>query len=311
MDGKNAEGSMEIRKTRWNLKKNGILYVMLIPAFALLAIFSYYPLYGLVIAFQNFMPGKGFWGSQWVGLRNFRMFFMMPDGLQVVRNTFVIAVSKIIFGNLTSIVFALLLNEVRVLRYKRMVQTLVYLPHFLSWVVVGGVFIDLLGSRGIVNLILSLFGAKPVAFLGNASIFPVTIVVTDIWKGFGWGAIIYLAALSNVDVQLYEAAIIDGANKWQQVFYITIPALLPTIAVVYTLALGNVLNAGFEQVLMLYNPVVYSTGDIIDTYTYRAGLEQFRYSYSAAVGMFKSVVAGALIILSYRLVYRYSDYRIF
>ncbi|MCL2867376.1 MAG: ABC transporter permease subunit [Clostridia bacterium] len=302
---------MEIRKTRWNLKKNGILYVMLIPAFALLAIFSYYPLYGLVIAFQNFMPGKGFWGSQWVGLRNFRMFFMMPDGLQVVRNTFVIAVSKIIFGNLTSIVFALLLNEVRVLRYKRMVQTLVYLPHFLSWVVVGGVFIDLLGSRGIVNLILSLFGAKPVAFLGNASIFPVTIVVTDIWKGFGWGAIIYLAALSNVDVQLYEAAIIDGANKWQQVFYITIPALLPTIAVVYTLALGNVLNAGFEQVLMLYNPVVYSTGDIIDTYTYRAGLEQFRYSYSAAVGMFKSVVAGALIILSYRLVYRYSDYRIF
>ncbi len=297
---------------KWTIKRNRVLYLMLVPTTVFLLIFNYYPLYGLVISFQDYYPGKGFFGSPWVGLKWFKQLASMPDSGQILYNTMFIAMMKIIFTNVVSIIFALLLNEIARIKFKRVTQTLVYLPHFLSWVVVGGVFIDLLSGNGLINLFFKqVLNLEAIPFLSSSRLFPYTLIVTDIWKGFGWGAIIFLASLSGIDPLLYEAAIVDGANRWKQTIHITLPGMMATIILVMTLALGRVLNAGFEQVLVLYSPVVYSTGDIIDTYVYRVGLEQFQFSLSTAVGMFKSVVAMALISVSYFLAFKFTDYRIF
>ncbi|MFS0787978.1 ABC transporter permease subunit [Shouchella sp. 1P09AA] len=300
------------KKQAWNMKRNWPLHVLVLPAIIFAIIFNYIPLAGIVMAFQDFKPWEGFLGSQWVGFDNFIRIFEFQEGRQVIWNTLVISTFKIIFQLVVPIMFALLLNEVRIMAYKRSIQTLVYLPHFLSWVILGGILLDLLSvDGGLVNQFIGFLGMDPIFFLGDSDWFRVTVIASDVWKDFGFSAIIFLAALAGINPSLYEAAIVDGANRFQQVLYITLPSLLPITIVVATLALGNILNAGFDQIFNLYNPLVYDKGDIIDTYVYRQGLLGGNFSYATAVGAFKSVIAFILIVTGYRLAYKYANYRIF
>ncbi len=285
-------------------------HVMLIPAVILVFIFSYIPLYGLIIAFQKYNPAMGF-ASPWVGLGNFVYLFNQPNFVQTIWNTFYIAFFKIIGGILVPVTFSLLLNEVSKTSLKRFFQTVVYVPNFLSWVIIAGVFIDILSNNGLVNQFLGVFGLAPISFLGKPELFPWTMIVTDIWKTFGFGTVIYLAALTSIDPGLYEAAVVDGARRWKQTVHITLPMLMPMIILMLVLSLGNVLNAGFDQIYNMYSPIVYKTGDIIDTYVYRLGIEKAQYSFGTAVGMFKSVVSALLICLSYFLADRLAGYRVF
>lgn len=298
-------------KTKWNIKHNWSLYLMLIPAGVLLAIFSYYPMYGVSIAFQDYQPVYGFSGSPFVGLKWFKYVFEMPDFKEILTNTLVMAIGKIVAGTIMSIIFALLLNEIKNIRYKKVVQTIVYLPYFLSWVIIGGIFVDLLSANGLINQIINLFGYESITFLGDNRYFRGTMIFTDVWKGFGYGAIIYLAAITGIDPQLYESARMDGANRFQQALHVTLPGILPTIILLATLSIGNILNAGFDQILIMYNEVVYETGDIIDTFVYRVGLQSAQFSLSTAVGLFKSVVSFIMIGISYILARKFADYRIF
>lgn len=237
--------------------------------------------------------------------------FSQPNFLRSIWNTFYIAGFKIIGGIVVPVLFALLLNEVRHNIVKRTFQTLVYIPHFLSWVILAGVLMDLLSNDGLVNQMLMSCGFGMVNFLGDPKVFPWTLILSDIWKSFGFGTVVYLAALTSIDPGLYEAAIMDGANRWKQTVYITIPMIMPTIVLMTILAIGSILNAGFDQVYNLYSPIVYSSGDIIDTYVYRLGVEQAQYSVGTAIGLFKSVVSGALICISYYLADRFAGYRVF
>jgi len=286
-------------------------HLMLLPGIVLLILFSIVPMFGITIAFQNFKPGLGFWRSEWVGLDNFKYLFELPDSRIILFNTLFIAIGKIIANMIVPVVFALLLNEVRAAWLKRSVQTIVYLPHFLSWVILAGILSDLLSMDGLINQMLGAFGAKPIMFLGSNSWFPSIVIGSDVWKEFGFGTIVYLAALTGINPSLYEAAAIDGATRMQQLRYITLPSLKPTIILLATLSLGNVLNAGFDQIFNLYNPLVYDSGDIIDTYVYRAGLLQVQYGLATAVGLLKSVISFILIIISYALASKFANYRIF
>ncbi|MBT2293210.1 sugar ABC transporter permease [Paenibacillus albidus] len=292
------------------LKQQSPYHLMLIPSIALVFIFSYIPFYGLVIAFQKYNPGLGF-NSPWVGWDNFEHVFNQPNFVRTIWNTLYMSAFKIIGGIIIPVVFALLLNEVAKSSIKRTFQTLVYIPNFLSWVIMAGILLDILSADGIINNFLSIFGLKPVPFLGSPSIFPWTMIVSDIWKGFGFGTVVYLAALTSIDPGLYEAAVIDGAKRWKQTLHITLPLLMPTVVLMSVLSLGSVLNAGFDQIFNLYSPVVYQTGDIIDTYVYRLGIQQAQYSISAAVGLFKSVISCILVGVSYILAYKVANYRIF
>lgn len=285
-------------------------HLMLIPGVVLVFIFSYLPFYGLIISFQDYNPGLGF-NSPWVGMENFHHVFQQPNFIRTIWNTLYMSIFKIIGGIVVPVIFALLLNEVAHMFIKRTFQTLVYLPNFLSWVIMAGIMIDILSSEGIVNSFLGLFGVGPISFLGSPSIFPWTMIVTDIWKGFGFGTVVYLAALTSIDPGLYEAAVMDGARRWKQTLYITLPLLAPTIVLMSVLSLSNVLNAGFDQIFNLYSPAVYESGDIIDTYVYRLGIQQAQYSVGTAVGLFKSVVSCVMVALSYFLADRVAGYRIF
>lgn len=294
------------------LIRNLPLHFMLLPAMALLFIYNYIPLVGNLMAFEKFSPTRGLFGSKWIGLDNFRYVLAMPDTLQVLFNTFYIALLKIIAGILIPVVVALLLNEIVNIRYKRLLQTLIYFPHFLSWVILAGVLIDILSpSAGIIGKMFSSVGLKPIFFLGDSNWFPYTLVLTESWKEFGFGTIVYLAALTGIDPNLYEAAVIDGANRWKQVLYITIPGIMPIVMLMTILSMGNILNAGFDQVFNLYSPQVYRTGDILDTLVYRIGLIDAQYGVATAVGLFKSAVSFTLLALSYALAYKYTDYRVF
>ncbi|MFS0724779.1 ABC transporter permease [Paenibacillus sp. 1P07SE] len=284
---------------------------MLLPAVLVTIVFAYVPMGGLVMAFQDFKPYDGIFGSPFVGLEHFRFMFEYPDSKQVILNTLIIAGLKIVFGLLVPFGFAILLNEIRMILYKRVVQTLVYLPHFISWVILGAILTDMLSSEGIVNRTLSALGLDPVFWLGDGNWFRFTVVVSDIWQNFGFNTIVFLAALAGVNPSLYEAAEVDGANRWRQTLHITMPAMIPIAVVVGTLSLGNILNAGFDQIFNLYNPLVYDKGDIIDTFVYRTAILNGQYSFGTAVGMFKSVVGLVLIVISYRLAARYAGYRIF
>lgn len=288
------------------------LHLMLLPGVILVFIYSYLPLAGIAIGFQKFMPSKGLFGSKWVGLDNLQYMLNMPDIRQVVWNTFYISILKIVFGQLVPIVIALLLNEIAVQRIKKLFQTLIYLPHFLSWIILGGILVDILSpGHGIVNQFLGLFGVKPIYFLGNNDWFPFTLVVSDIWKEFGFNTIVYLAALTSINPSLYEAAYMDGAGRWKQTWHVTLPGMMPIIVLLATLSLGNVLNAGFDQVFNLYSPAVYESGDIIDTLVYRTGLVDMQYGVATIVGLFKSLVSLVLISVSYWAAYRFANYRIF
>ncbi|MEC0241266.1 ABC transporter permease subunit [Paenibacillus dokdonensis] len=286
-------------------------YLMLLPGMVWLVMFSIVPMFGIAMAFQNYNPGAGLFKSEWVGLDNFKYMFQLNDSKTVILNTFIIAVGKIVFNLLIPLIFAILLNELRSLRYKKLVQTVVYLPHFLSWVIMSTIVIGIFGYYGVVNTIIGMFGVDPKLFMADAGIFRQLLIGTDVWKEFGYNAIIYLAALTGVNPNLYEAAAIDGANRWQLIRRVTLPALTTTVVLLGVLSLGNVLNAGFDQVYNLYNPLVYSTGDILDTWVYRLGLQNLQFSLATAAGLFKSVISFVLIFISYRLAYRYADYTVF
>ncbi len=291
-------------------KKQWQYHLMLLPGVILVLIFSYIPLYGVIIAFQDYNPGMGF-SSPWVGLENFKYLFSQPAFLRTIWNTFYIAFFKLIGGIVVPVFFALLLNELISNKLKRVFQTLIYIPNFLSWVIMAGVMMDLLAKNGAFNELLTSLGLPAINFLGSPEVFPWTMIVSDIWKGFGFGTVVYLAALTSIDPGLYESAILDGATRWQQIRYITIPLLMPTIILMTVLALGSVLNAGFDQIFNLYSPIVYETGDIIDTYVYRLGIQQAQYSVGAAIGLFKSVVSCIMVGLSYILADKLAGYRIF
>lgn len=300
-------------RTTWKqeVRHNWPLYVMILPSFVLAIIFCYLPMGGLIMAFQNYKPWLGIIGSEFVGMENFRQIFEFRESYQAIINTLIIAVSKIILGLIVPVMMALLLNEVRNVGLKKGIQTLVYLPHFLSWVTVAGMLRDILGLDGIVNSFLQKFGVEPIFFLGEAGMFRQIAVISDLWKGFGFGMIVYLAAISNIDQGLYEAAEMDGANRLQQTLYITLPGITPMIIVMATLSLGNVLNAGFDQIFNLYSPLTYGTGDIIDTYVYRQSLVNGQYSFGTAVGLFKSAIGLSLTVVSYKIAYKFAGYRIF
>ncbi len=284
---------------------------MLIPAMILLILFSFIPMGGIVMAFQDYKPWLHISGSEWVGLDNFRYLFEREDSMQVIWNTLIIAVLKMIFNLLVPFIFAIMLNEVRKLAIQRTIQTLVYLPHFLSWVILGGILLDLLSTDGFVNQILGSFGVQPIFFLGDNNWFRFTVILTDVWKEFGYNTIVFLAALAGINPSLYEAAEIDGANRWKQTRFITMPSLIPMVVVVGTLALGNVLNAGFDQIFNLYNPLVYQKGDIIDTFVYRTAIQNGEMGFGTAIGLFKSAISMVLILVSYQLAKKWAGYRIF
>ncbi|MGN0971613.1 MAG: ABC transporter permease [Aristaeellaceae bacterium] len=295
-------------------KKNLPLHLMLIPGVILLFIFAYVPMGGIVIAFQKFKPALGLFSpkQKWVGLGNFEFVLSLPNTMGVLRNTLVMAVGKIVLKTLFSIVFALLLNELRNKTYKRTVQTIVYFPHFLSWIILSTIFVDLLSpSTGIVNKLIYLLTGKTIFFLGDPTWFPLTMILLEVWKEFGFGTIIYLSAITGIDPTLYEAAAIDGAGRFKQTMNITLPGIQQTIILLAVLDLGNILNAGFDQVYNMYNSMVMETGDIIDTLVYRLGFSGGQYGPSTAVGLFKSAVSMVLIASTYYIAYRKFDYQIF
>lgn len=288
------------------------LHLMLLPAVVFLGIYNYLPMIGNVMAFQRFNPVRGFFGSRWTGMENLNYVFTMPDFPSVLWNTFFIAIMKMAAGIIVPVFFALLLNEVRSQRYKRTLQTIVYFPHFLSWVILASMMVDILSpSTGIVGMAMRAVGLQPVYWLGDPKVFPYTLVLTETWKEFGFGTIVYLAALTAIDPNLYEAAMIDGASRMQQTWYVTLPGILPVVMLMAILSMGSILNAGFDQVFNLYSPQVYATGDILDTLVYRLGIEDVQFGVATAVGLFKSLVSFVMLVISYTLAYKYTDYRVF
>ncbi|RRJ67847.1 sugar ABC transporter permease [Paenibacillus oralis] len=284
-----------------NVKKYWMLYAMALPGIFFFIIFKYVPLAGSVIAFQDYRILGGILGSPWVGLDNFKFIFTYQDFYNVLRNTAVIAFYKLVFGFPAPIILALLLNELRIMLAKRIMQSLFYLPHFLSWVVVGGIVFELLASKGVVNAIRGWWGLEPVLFMQEESYFRPIVVLSSIWKEAGWGTIIYLAAITGINPNLYEAAVMDGAGRWKQTLYITLPTLFPTILTLFLLNIGNFLELGFDQIYNLLTPMTYAVGDIIETYVYRAGVLQGQYSVTTAIGLFQSVIGFILLWIFNRL----------
>ena len=288
-------------------------HLMLLVPVIIVFIYMYLPMGGLVIAFQKFIPAKGLFGDQkWVGWGNFELLLKNPQALPALRNTVIIAAWKIVLQLLIPVTVSILLNEIRSDAFRRTTQTLIYVPHFLSWIILGGILLDILSPNGgLLNRFLTLFGIEPIFFLGDNHWFRFTLIFTDVWKEFGFGTIVYLAAITNIDPTQYEAATIDGANRFQRMLHVTLPNMRMIIVLMMVLSLGNVLNAGFDQVYNLYSKQVYSTGDIIDTFIYRLGLIQQQFGQSTAMGMFKSVVSTFFISVSYFCAYKFADYRIF
>jgi putative aldouronate transport system permease protein len=275
------------------------LYLIMLPGILYFLIYKYLPMWGVVIAFQNYSVFSGIWGSEWVGWLHFKTMFMSDDFYKIFRNTLLISIYKLVWGFPGPIILAIMLNEIRHMMYKRSIQTLVYLPHFLSWVILGGIMINVLSpSSGMVNKLIEMLGFEPIFFLVSEDWFRTVIVASDIWKEVGWGAIIYLAAIAGIDPQLYEAAIMDGAGKWKQIVHITIPSMMSVIVILFLLRLGHVLDVGFEQIFVLYNSLVYDVADVIETYVYRTGIQQAKFSFTTAVGLFKAVIGLVLVALA-------------
>ncbi len=282
-----------------HFKQNKMLYMLLIPGMTFILIFHYFPLYGLSIAFKDYNIFKGIWDSDWIGLENFRDIFSKPQFLVVVKNTLIINFYKLFINFPMPIIVAILINEINNRWVRRTTQTIIYFPFFLSWVVVAGIVVNLLSpSTGVINLVLSNLGFERINFLATKEYFRGILVLSDLWKILGWHSIIYLTALTGVDPQLYEAAKIDGAGKLSSIWHITLPAILPTISVLLLLRIGNMMNMDFEQVFLLYNPLVYEVGDVIETYIYRIGLVEAQYDIAAAVGIFKSFIGLSLLMIA-------------
>lgn len=307
--------STKVKKKTGSRLGTGALHLMLIPGVILLIIYSYLPMLGLVIAFQDFDIGKGisaFWRSEFVGLRHFARVFSNPDAGRALFNTVFIAVMKMTAMFIVPLIVALLLNEVRKSYIKRSIQTLIYLPYFLSWVILAGILKDILSPDGLVNSVLyQWFGLEPYFWLGDPKLFPHLIVWTHVWKEFGFSTIIFLAAITGIDPSLYEAAWVDGAARWKQTWHVTLPGMKPIIVLCLVLSLGGVLNAGFEQIFNLISAPTVQTGDILDTLVYRLSFSSGQYDIGTAIGLFKSVVSLFFVSMSYWLAYRYANYEIF
>lgn len=303
---KNRDCSSPLSENRIKtfFKKYGLLYLLILPGFLYLVIFKYLPMFGLVIAFKNYNPSMGFKGiftSKWVGLKHFKKFMGSYYFSEIMRNTLVISFTKFFIGFPLPIIIAIMLNDLKNKHFKRVVQTACYMPNFMSWVVTCGILVTIFASDGIFNSIISKFGISGKAYLSDPKSFFTIIIASDVWKYCGWDSIIYLAAITSIDQNLYEAASIDGASKWKQIWNITLPGIATVIGITLTLRMGGILEAGFEQILLLYSPATYEVSDIIDTYVYREGLANANYSFSTAVGLFKSVLAMMMMLVSNRI----------
>ena len=297
--------------SRKRLRTEYPLYLMLLLPLLIILIYNYIPMGGVSIAFMKYLPAKGFFGSKWVGFKNFETLFTMPAFSRALGNTVIIAVFKIVLNIIVPVTITLMLNDLSSQKFKKGIQTIIYMPHFISWVMLTGIFTKLLSGTGVVNQMLGLLGMDPIIFLGDNKWFRFTLIFTYIWKEFGYGPIVYLAAVAGINADLYEAAEVDGAGHWQQTLHVTIPGIAPTIVMMSALSLGNVLNAGFDQVFNMYSPLVYETGDIIDTMVYRMGFENGNFGLSTAAGLFKSVISAALLVLSYRIADKTVGYKLF
>ncbi len=295
------------KEFRDNMRKNWSLYLMVLPVLAFYLIFCYKPMYGAIIAFKQYTPGLGIWKSPWLGLANFRYFFSNPDFIRILSNTLRISLSLIIFGFPAPIILTLLFNEIGNKQFKRVAQSVSYIPHFISLVVICGLIKTFVADGSIIQQIVHAVDGKDGSLLNRAEMFLPIYVISNIWQNIGWDSIIYLAAISSIDPQLYEAAQVDGAGRWKRVLHVTIPGLAPTIIIMLILQLGNILSVGYEKIILLYNPLIYDTSDVILSYVYRMGFESMDWSYSTAVGLFNSVVNFVIIILANTISRKVSD----
>lgn len=298
-------------ESRRGMSSQMMYHAMMAPGMLFILIFSYIPMFGIIMAFQDYVPAKGILGSKFVGLKNFTYMFSLPDVGRIFTNTLLIALGKIFLGTVMAIVFAILLNEIRIRVFKKLVQTIVYLPHFLSWVVLAAVVVNMVNLDGPVNQMIAALGLEKINFLGSNTWFRPLIVVTDVWKEFGYNSIVYLAAITAIDPGLHEAAAMDGATWWKRVWNITLPGMMPVILLMAAMNLTSILSAGFDQIYNLYSPMVYESGDVLDTYVYRMGLIGRKYSFSTAVGLLRSVVGMILMVSANELSKRFTDQKIF
>ncbi len=298
--------SFSIRvKKDW--KRNRSLYLLVIPVILFYILFHYKPMYGAIIAFQDYNPRLGVSGSDWVGFDQFIRFFTSPYFGRLAKNTLLLSVYGIVFGFPAPIILALLLNELREKRFKKTVQTITYLPHFISLVVVTGIIKDFTQSTGLINDIIVMFGGVRTSLIQNPDLYRTIYIVSDIWQGIGWGSIIYLSALSGVDQQLYESAAIDGAGRWKQLIHVTLPGIAPTIVIMLIMRMGQLLGTGYEKTILLYNEATYETADVIASYIYRVGILERNWSYSTAIGLFNSAINLALLIITNKISKRVSE----
>lgn len=299
--GANDKSDRYFARLKKDIVKNRYIYLMLLPVLAWYICFCYIPIYGIQIAFKNFTPGLGIMGSPWAGLTHFKSFFAGPYFTRTVTNTILISFYSLVFSFPSSIILALLLNEVKSRHFKKVVQTVSYLPHFISTVVICGIIREFTASNGLIGKIVEAFGGVPKTLLIDPSAFRPIYIISDIWQGIGWGSIIYLAALSGIDPTLYDAAAVDGAGRFRCMVNITIPGILPTIVIMFILRVGNMMSVGWEKIILLYNENIYSTADVISSYVYRKGLIETNYSYSAAVGVFNSVINYTLVVCANKI----------
>jgi len=283
---------------RQDLKRNKYIYLIVLPVVVYYLVFQYFPMYGALIAFKDFRPALGVWGSPWVGFKHFENFFGSYYFARLLKNTLALSIYSLIFGFPAPIILALLLNELRVIWYKRIIQTITYIPHFISLVIICGIIVNFVKMDGVISVLVKQLGGYDGNLLIDPKYFRTIYVSSGVWQQIGWSSIIYLATLSGINYELYEAARIDGAGRWKQTWYITLPCLLPTITILLILQIGNLMNVGFEKVMLLYNPSIYDTADVISTYVYRQGILSAQYSFSSAVGLFNSVINCALVILA-------------
>lgn len=294
------EPSKKTRKNAliYSIKKNREIYIMLIPVVLYYVVFRYAPMFGNMIAFQNYKVTKGILGSDWVGFKHFIAFFNDIFFLRVLKNTLTISVSSLLFSFPMPIIFALLLNEVKNLKFKKCVQTITYMPHFISTVIISSMILTYVAPNGVINAVIQALGFDKVPFMTDPKYFVGVYVISNIWQNLGWSSIIYISALSGINTELYEAAAVDGANRWKQTIHITIPGILPTISIMLIMQIGSLLSVGYEKILLLYNPAIYESADVISTYVYRKGILGAEYSFSAAVGMFNSIVNFILLVFA-------------
>ena len=310
-----SSSSVKLHKVKTKSKiwkemiRDRYLYLLLLPVIAYYLLFKYGPMYGILMAFKEFRVVDGIWGSPWVGFKYFERLFNSPDFFAILKNTILLNVYGLVLGFPVPVLLAILINEIRSVRYKKVIQSSLYVPHFISWIVLGGIFIGLLSpSSGIINIILvKVFHIKPIYFMASTFWWPVMYVISGIWQSAGWGTIIYLAAISGIDAELFEAAQIDGANKFKQIWHITLPAIRGTVAIMLILRMGYMLDVGFEQIFILQNPAVRSVADVISTYVYRNGVQNGLFSLTTAVGLFQSVVGLILVVTANKIVKSFGE----